>query len=444
MTSLSVRLSLILAALFFSALAVSGWLVFSSVRGQTEGDATAQAVSIAKSVERRIAENGDGQHADIRDGDALAGVPAGVPVAIRAADGTVINKNTANTIPAGTGDRLIGGSRYWVVRWPLPKTAGDSLWIAVPFESQTRFLELLRSRLMAIGWATGVLTLATAFLVVRRRLHPLTDLARAVREFGSGDWGRRYPLRGPADEVRVLGATFNQMAETVEDTLARQRAFIADASHELRTPVAIIDGFVRMVQRWAKSDPQALDEALAAMATETSHMKRLLVRLLQSGGEPIPKHTTIRPLRLDELTRQVTDSASLLGRERHVEVRCDTLEPVTIFADPEALREVLLVLLDNAIKFSPDGGCVTVSCHAAVDFGEVRVRDEGPGIDEDALPHIFDRFYRADPSRSRHVAGSGLGLSIAREIMAAQGGAVGVEKTGPDGSVFLISVPTSG
>ncbi|MBX6349991.1 MAG: HAMP domain-containing histidine kinase [Clostridia bacterium] len=446
MNRLSLRLSAAIAAVFLLALLLSGLLTYAGVKRQMELAARTQAEAVVQTLRRTYAEPEDGQrdqHADPADGDFLAGVPPGIEIVIRDGSGRVVNATSPGAVRLlpGTGIQSAGESLYWVIRKPLDRDGRLIVTVGVPFGGAWEFLELLRARLLMIGAGSGLAVLAVVFLLVRAKLRPLRELAQAARQLGQGDWGRRFDARGSPEEVAALGQSFNDMADRLEAAFERQRTFVADAAHELRTPVAILDGYTRMLQRWGKSDPRVLDESLDAMSTETAYMAKLVQKLLAASRDGRSAAEPPTAFHLDDLLAQVVSATRLLGRERDVAVRLGTIKPLTVKGDPDAMREALLAVIENAIKFTKPGTAVEVSCEASGDAARVVVRDQGPGIAPEALPHIFERFFKADRARARHIEGTGLGLSIASDLMKSQGGRVYVLETSPTGTAFALELP---
>jgi len=231
--------------------------------------------------------------------------------------------------------------------------------------------------------------------------------------------------------------------DRLETAYNRQKQFVSDASHELRTPIAVLQGYANLLQRWGKDAPDVRDEAINAILNETESMKELVENLLF-----LARHDK-RTLKLEyqrfpvgDLLREIVKETELIAREHKVVT--GAIEDCRLTADRGAIKQALRIFLDNAIKYTPKGGFIYLSCQLSGGRCRVSIRDTGIGIQKDDLQRIFDRFYRADQSRSgQTVGGHGLGLSIARIIVSSHGGRIHVRSRVGQGSTFTISLPIS-
>ena len=302
-----------------------------------------------------------------------------------------------------------------------------------------------------ILFAGGLVALATAFasgwLLAGMALRPIHQITRTARAIGRlRDFSQRVPYAGPSDEIGELARTFNTMLEELqaayvqlEHAFQAQRRFVADASHELRTPLTTMRGNLELLRREPPIPPEDQREVLEDLITESDRMIRLVNDLLalaraEAGQalrrEPVP----LRPL-LSELGRQVRR----LARGQIIET--PEAPEASALADPDLLKQVLLILIDNAIRYTPPGGRITLQARIEEMSIALDVQDTGPGIPSEILPHIFERFFRGDPARTG--GGAGLGLSIARALVEAMGGTIEVQSQVGVGSTFTIRLPRS-
>lgn len=267
----------------------------------------------------------------------------------------------------------------------------------------------------------------------------LSDLAGRLGDIDAGKLDTRLPLEGPA-ELRELTVAINAMLERLDEAYAAQTRFVSDASHELRTPISVIQGYAKLLDRWGKDDPKARQEAIDAIVAESRSMERLVEQLLFLARED--NHTVkLAPQKLDatELAAQVLKETGLIDKVHPL--RADWAGGVCLTADPAVLKEGLRVLVDNACKYTPAGGAITLRVRAEGGWVSFSVTDEGEGIARGELPHLFDRFYRTDASRTRKTGGAGLGLAIARRIAESHGGYLTVQSCPGLGSRFTLTVP---
>jgi signal transduction histidine kinase len=309
---------------------------------------------------------------------------------------------------------------------------------------------------MALVLASGVgvaflVSVVGAYLLARKALSPVSAVVTAAHRITEGDRSKRLPVANSKDEIGDLAATINGMLSHLEKTLARleetldrQRRFVADASHELRTPLTSIHGYAQVLEEWALRDPQIGPESVAAIKRESERMQGLVENLLElaRGDEGMKLH-----LKDDNLTEVVEEALESARAAWNGKVRIERPTPkqgvqrVSALFDRERLRQALSILLDNAVKYTPEGGRVTMSIVEEDGSVGVEVSDTGIGIPEDQIPHVFERFYRAEEARS--TEGLGLGLSIARQIAEDHGGSIEVRSKPREGSTFIIRIPRS-
>jgi len=307
--------------------------------------------------------------------------------------------------------------------------------------------------LLALGAGTGLpAAAALAWLLAGRALAPIKDFARAAEDIGRArDFSRRVAHDGPSDEVGHLAVTLNAMLSELEEahrdiaatnarleqTLAAQRRFVADASHELRTPLTTIRANADIL-RWVDAgDPTERDVALSDLSSEAERMSRLVNDLLTLARADAGSRLALSPTPLRPLIEEAIRQARLLTAERQVNVA--TADDVMALANPDALKQLVLILLDNALKYTPPGGQVMVTLRRKGAAAQLEVTDTGTGIAPADLPRIFERFYRADVARE--IGGSGLGLAIAHWIIAQHGGSIEVASTVGRGSTFTVCLP---
>jgi len=304
--------------------------------------------------------------------------------------------------------------------------------------------DTLNTLLVILATAYPV-TLAVASLggvfLASRALSPIDKLTRLARRMSADDLSQRLNLRLPDDEVGRLARTFDEMIARLEDAFRRQRQFTADASHELRTPLTAVKGEVEVALTRPR-EPDAYREVLQKVNEEADRLIRLVGSLLtlaraDAGQIPVALEAVDVANLVDSAVEQVRPAA----QQRDIELVLPPGPPVTLRADEDLLLQLLLNLLDNAIKYTPSGGRVTAGWSTNSAQVDLWVRDTGAGIAPEHLPHIFDRFYRADKARSRAQGGVGLGLSICRWIAEAHGGSISAESEPGRGSTFTVRLP---
>lgn len=292
----------------------------------------------------------------------------------------------------------------------------------------------------------GVVLVATAaaawigWTVIGKALRPVDELARSAREIGAAaDFSRRLPELPERDEIGRLAATFNTMLADLDHAFTTQRRFLADAAHELRTPLAVIRA---NAETWLRSERQAEQTSAArTVAREADRLGRLVTDLLILARGDVGQPLIRRSIALDTLLLDVYRQQLLLAEG--VNLVLGDFDQVTVAGDPDRLRQLVLNLVDNALRFTPAGGTVTLDVTREDAWAILRVRDTGPGIPAEHLPRIFDRFHRVDEARARDTGGSGLGLAISQEIAHAHGGRIEVTSEEGHGTTFTVLLPVS-
>ena len=294
--------------------------------------------------------------------------------------------------------------------------------------------------LLAGALAAGI-ALVVARWLARGMTQPLRDMAHAAHGMETGDYSRRVHTRS-RDEVGQLAAAFNRMSGELQNLEQSRRDLVANVSHELKTPIAAIRAHLEnLLDGVEQPDPKTLQ----VMLTQTERLSRLIEQLLElsrleSGELPLLREETP----LAPLVTQVLSEIEVARSDRGVVVESALpidLPPVD--ADRERVHQVLFNLVDNAVRFTPSGGAVTVSAQRHNGSVEIRVADTGVGIPPEHLPRLFERFYRADPARSREDGGTGIGLAIARSVVEAHGGHIRAESELGEGSVFTFDLPVA-
>jgi signal transduction histidine kinase len=332
-----------------------------------------------------------------------------------------------------------------------PLEQGKMLLVAVPRPRgaiRQLFREDLFLLMLPVGLLASIVALVLAVWISRWVTAPLEKITAATKKLSSGEYPP-IPLEGP-EEVQSLAHSFNVMAERVEAVQKSQRNFLANVSHELKTPLTSIQGYAQAILDGTAITPDAIQQAADVIYTEAGQMHRLVLDLLDlarfDSGIVELKRTQVD---LSEVIHHVLEKMSIQARSAQV-VLDATIEPTgSLAGDPDRLAQVFTNLLDNAIKFTPAGGRVTIKTLQGDDQVGVMINDTGAGIPAEDLPHIFERFYQVDKSRrseNDHISGGqgvGLGLAIAREIIHAHHGRIDVQSTPGQGSTFRVLIPCS-
>lgn len=342
----------------------------------------------------------------------------------------------------------------WVIASkPLVGTSGTILGAVVtasPVDSSLNILKAVRFRLWVTFWVSllvaGLLGFAFSEFI-GRRIRAMSDAAKAI---AAGDFEQRLPTGFVPDEVYDLAVSYNTMASrlgeaftTIQEREAAQRRFVADASHEMRTPIAALKGILELLADGAQEDPEVREDFIRTMQTETDRLGRLVADLLTlaqlDAGElqfdPTPQ---LASALIGDVARVMHALAERAGVTLAVDLPDGDL---TLLADRDRVVQVLLGFTDNALKHSPPGSTVRLRARTSGDFISLEVADEGPGIAPEELARVFERFYRSDSARTG--GGAGLGLAIASEVLEAHGSHVMVESSVGSGTTFGFELPAA-
>jgi heavy metal sensor kinase len=337
---------------------------------------------------------------------------------------------------------IVGRQRVLEGRLRLGDADCTALLMA-PLEEVDRELgRLLAALLVAVPVALGACG-AVGYLLARKAVAPMGELRRLTREITADRLDRRLPVATPGDELGGLAESINAMIARLERSFAEVRRFTADASHELRTPLTAI----RTEAEVALSKP--LDAAdcrnlLGSILEECARLTRLTEQLLTLAREDAAgARQAHQQVDLTALVQGVVEIMRPVAESRGVVLHCETDGPAEVGGDGARLRQVFYNLLDNAIKYTPAGGNISVLCGRRGRDALVTVRDTGVGIPPEHLPRVFDRFYRVDKARSRELGGTGLGLSIAQSIVIAHGGRIDLASAPGEGTTCTVVLPAS-
>jgi len=282
---------------------------------------------------------------------------------------------------------------------------------------------------------------AGGLFLAGRALDPIDGITRAAAAIGADDLSQRLHFRGSLDEVGRLAATFDRMLDRLDRAFRRQRQFTADASHELRTPLTMLASQIDVALE-RKRTPADYEALLRSLREDAARMTQLVSELLTLARADAGQQLLTREeLDLGVLVNSVVQAMQPLALQRGVRLAEHAQPRVTISGDQTRLSQLLINLVDNALRYTSAGGNVNVAVKEQAGWAELRVEDTGIGIAAEHLPHLFERFYRADPARARADGGSGLGLAIAQWITQAHAGQITVESEFGRGSTFTVRIP---
>ena len=458
------RLTLLNALIMGAILLVVGFFLFFLLRGAllsgVKDTAKNRAVELAQDVEEE-----SGQDLLLDEGDAEELALDGVFAVVRDSEGHILDQTVELESDEGANDTIwrealesgqpTGGTAKlsrgddsdYVYAVPVTPSYGSARVVEAgkSYEPAEEVIGTLTSVLVGGALVAFLLSVCGAYLLARAALSPVEAVVDSLREVTEGALSKRLPVAHKGDEIGRLTTTINGLLARLEEafarlkeTLARQRRFAADASHELRTPLTSISGYAQLIEG-SPTDPRVISEGVAAIRRESEHMRELVETLLAlaRGDEDVSLDPEFCDL--GAVAEEAVESARAAAKGKVTIAYAPPEHPIIVFADPGRVRQAVSILLDNAVKYTAEGGRVAVTVHQSEEQAKIEVSDTGIGISEDQLPLVFERFHQADEARAS--GGAGLGLAIARQIAEAHGGTIEAKSSLGEGSSFTLLLP---
>lgn len=464
---LRTRLVAILAVLVLAGLAVSGFVTYRSLQSFLLHRVDGQLREAAEPVARALLQPNQSLPANALSAD----LPLSTYGEIRSSSGKVVVSGALGRYGQGTLKpqlpRSIGGGdvgrvfttgavdapgalfRTLVARLDSPFGPTKSyVLVAIPLTDVTETLHRLLLVEVIVAVAVLAALAGAAWWMVRRELRPLEAMGDTATSIAGGDLARRVEPADETTEVGRLGLALNGMLARIESAMKartasedRLRRFLADASHELRTPLTSIRGYAELFRRGAAERPEDLEVSMRRIEEEAARMGVLVDDLLLLAHMDETRPAALKQVDLARLLRDAASDARAVAPNRTITTKVDGA--VMVEGDEDRLRQAVGNLVGNAISHSPEGTQIDLSLGARGGEAEIKVADRGPGLDEEAAEHAFERFWRSEPNRDRGPGGSGLGLSIVEAISEVHGGRVTVANRDEGGAVFTVHLPLS-
>jgi signal transduction histidine kinase len=295
--------------------------------------------------------------------------------------------------------------------------------------------------LMSLGYLIGFLMiLFLGDVKLRRVLNPIKKISKTTKNINAQNLDMRIDVGKAKYELKDLALTINEMIDRIQDSYRKQQRFVSDVSHELRTPISVINGYANMLDRWGKDDPEILQESIDALKNEAGNMSDLVDKLLflARHDRDSLKYETAE-INISNLVEEVAKETAMIDSTH--EICADIIPEIRIEGDPNRIKQVIRIFVDNAVKYTPEGKKIQIKIYKEDKFSVVEITDAGIGISKEDLDNIFERFYRADESRTKTTGGYGLGLSIAKIIILQHGGKIRVRSKPGSGSKFSVYIP---
>ena len=381
---------------------------------------------------------------------------------IACSDGQIVPVGSSGTIPPMLADivhrstrevrpfrkvRMQGQVYSSLVRDFVVGTAESRLLVLESLHRQEEFLKSVLSAFALAIPLSIVLASGGGYFLARRSLSPVVEMGTQAGRIGADNLHQRLQVTNARDELGHLAQSFNSLLDRLDQSFEQQRRFMADASHELRTPVAILCGEADVALSQQSRSPEEYRESLDILRSEAKRLQHIVEDLFtlaraDAGQYPL----TLTDFYLDELVMECSRSVRTLAAAKQITIRCDSSKEMPIHADEALLRRMIVNLLDNAIKYTPPGGNVFVTWDVRESQYQITVSDTGQGVPSELQSRIFERFFRVDKARSRSEndgGGAGLGLSISRWIVQAHAGQLELTRSDTSGSTFTVLLPAT-
>jgi heavy metal sensor kinase len=344
----------------------------------------------------------------------------------------------------GFSHATVNGLRVTVVPLSTDQSFGFAA-VAEPLRVVEDGLSELRRDLFAGVFLVLLLACAGGYFLARKSLAPIASMNSQTQRISAENLSARLDVTNSRDELGRLASTINDLLARLENSFKEQQRFIADASHELRTPLAVLRGETEVALNKTRTVAE-YEQSLSLIQDEAERLSRIVEDLFTLARQPVNTRAALNKERvsLNDAVRDCVRAAQVLAIQKGVRLRLENDSPaIALHGDEDLIRRMILNLLDNAVKYTPAGGEISLALGRQNGNAEIIVRDTGIGIPEAAQPHVFDRFYRVDKARARAMGGAGLGLSIAQWIVEVHGGEINLVSAPDKGSTFTVVIPVT-
>lgn len=306
-------------------------------------------------------------------------------------------------------------------------------------DKENQYWGIFSSIIFIINIFSLIVTLGFGSKASKKMLLPIKNMTKTTKAISINALEKRLNVINSHDELKQLAETFNDMLDRIQTSYEMQNQFVSDASHELRTPIAVIQGYANMLYRWGKDDKDVLDESITAIKSESYNMQQLVEKLLfLARSDKNTQKIYKEEFYINELITEIIKETKLIDLSHEISTNINEESP--IYADKNLLKQALRIFIDNSIKYTPSGGSIKLNSYIKKNNVIIEIIDTGIGIPKDDLPHIFTRFYRCDKSRTKESGGTGLGLSIAKWIIGMHNGSIVVESKTDMGTKITIAL----
>ncbi len=440
---ISHKLTITYALLFFIALALVNFATLFSINYYINQNSTQQLKSVDQAIKSEVKLLNDIQKIDLKQFSQIANnvdisLIINNEIIYNTGEKYILSTNiTGNVVTTVSGDNNI---MYLNDIITLKDDSKIVVQIVKDMNNEENYMHVLSGIMLSIDGLVFLMAIIVGFIISKKALSPIDKIINQAQRISASDLSKRIQIDGPDDELKRLADTFNSLISRIQYSYEKQSRFTIDASHELATPLAVIKGYIDLLDRWGKNDPAILNESIASIKVELSNIIGLIdmLFLLSKGDNDIYKivETTFW---MNDLIKEVITESNLIYKNH--QIYSSSFSKFQIKGDKSLVKQMLRAILDNSIKYSPENTRIDIEFYSSDNKAVISISDEGSGIPKEDLPYIFERFYRVDKARSRSIGGSGLGLSIVKWIVEIHKGTIEVESEIDKGMKITIILP---
>lgn len=445
-TKISYRLTIIYAMLFFVALAMVNVATLFSINYYINQNATQQIKMVEAAIANEVKTLNDIPNIDLKN---LAQIAENVDINLIYNDKSIYNTGEQYELPKASNDSIeipkkgeSGENKIMYMQSVriLQDNNKIKIQIVKDMDNEGDYIHALAGIMLLIDIFVFIGAIIVGYVISKKALSPIDKITSQAKQISGSDLSARIHIDGPDDELKRLSDTFNDLISRIQLSYEKQNRFTLDASHELATPLAVIQGYADVLERWGKDDRNVLDESIASIKVEIKNMTGLLDTLLflSKADSEIYKIERTKFL-LNDLIMELVKESNLVN-DKH-KIQCEAFPQFQLEADRRLIKQMLRAIVDNSIKYSPEGSAIDISYTMSNKNAIIEISDKGIGIPKDELAHIFDRFYRVDKARTRSIGGMGLGLSLVKWIADIHQATIQVESEVGKGTTVQISIP---
>ena len=450
---ISLKLTIIYASIFLFIIILLNVSVLYGINLFLNQQASSKISLITKTVTAGIIKNND-EKIDLSDPNLISEGLTDATVNIKIADQTqkiLNNSDNFNTNPIDTQTSINKFSKinikdmvivYYNSKIVTNTNSPIYLQVAINMEKESNFMHILIFLMMCAIFIGVLISLFAGYYMSRKMLMPIDKITKTAQNINIHDLYSYIEVDKTDDELSRLAKTFNEMIDRLRTAFEKQNQFVSDSSHELRTPISVIQGNINLIDRWGKDDKAVLQDSIDAIKKETSDMTMLIERLsflANSDSENYQLNESY--FVLNDLIDEIMNECQMISPAHKFDA--DENGRILINADKGLIKQMLRAILDNSIKFTPPNSKISIQSKAIDNTVKIMIQDTGCGIEAEELSRIFDRFYRVDKARSKVTGGSGLGLSIVKWIVQIHGGKITVKSKVGEGTSMMITLPVN-